>query len=403
MIPYRKVQSCTNGRILLFILLCSCCWALKNILSLHLWSVVKVPIQNPTDSDRPIISEKEISLANTNTSHLHDITPTEETRHRHPNFTFDFPLCLVHVGKTAGSSISCGLGLMYADCEGMPRQPRLNHTAYFHMRKNNCPRNDGKGKQVATLLMTVRNPLTRIQSWFNFEKDILPRNERLRWQRRILFNDCYDNFVDLVTEGLEIPLSAVSDNNDVYTVSAERPINMTCKERAWAAILGVREFSYHEWYNYEHYWTALQSLYLGNDSKSLLLVLRTEHLLEDWSKISKEDLFRHVNKGRHPLNSSSNHSLKSGEAALIDNYKSQFWFNLCQAMCPEIRIYQQILEHAKNLNTSQVEESVSEVETMCPLYNSKQNSCTGIPHFPLMKVPRRKYLAETKKRLFAIG
>ena len=52
--------------------------------------------------------------ANANTS----TAPSAATGHyyRHPNFTFDFPLCLVHVGKTAGSTISCGLGLMYANC-----------------------------------------------------------------------------------------------------------------------------------------------------------------------------------------------------------------------------------------------------------------------------------------------
>ena len=162
--------------------------------------------------------------------------PSTEARYRHPNFTFDFPLCLVHVGKTAGSSISCGLGLMYADCEGMPRQPPLPHTDYFHMKKNNCLRFKEKVKGIATFLMTVRNPLLRIQSWFNFEKDILPTRrskevqERLRWKRGMLFKDCYDNFVDLVVNGLELPDSFVT---------TERPVNMTCRERAWAAILGV--------------------------------------------------------------------------------------------------------------------------------------------------------------------
>ena len=118
--------------------------------------------------------------------------------------------------------------------------------------------------------MTIRNPLTRIQSWFNFEKDIIPRRrnkqaeERLRWKRGMLFTECYDNLVDFVTKGLEpmSPLRSTTGNNiDKYEISTERPINMSRRERAWAAILGVREFSYHEWYNYEHYWTALQNIY----------------------------------------------------------------------------------------------------------------------------------------------
>jgi hypothetical protein len=295
------------------------------------------------------------------------------------------------------------------------------------MRKNNCLRNDEKDKQnqnIATLLMTIRNPLTRIQSWFNFEKDILPTRqnkqteERLRWKRGMLFSDCYDNFSNLVTEGLELSSLPTTTTNDNTTadddaehyeiISTERPVNMTCKERAWAAVLGVREFSYHEWYNYEHYWTALQKLYhLGssnnnnknNDSKSSsLLVLRTEHLLEDWSKLSKEELFRQVNKGSIPSVSSNN------STSVDDDYSSRFWSNLCRAMCPEIQIYQQILEHATNMNVSQVQESISEVQVMCPQYDSsKQSSCPGIPRFPLIKVPRRQYVGETKKRLFVVG
>jgi len=287
------------------------------------------------------------------------------------------------------------------------------------MRRNNCLRNDEKSETVATLLMTIRNPLTRIQSWFNFEKDILPtrRNkqdeERMRWKRGMLFVDCYDNFVDLVMEGLDVSLMSASNE-----VSMERPINMTCKERAWEAILGVREFSYHEWYNYEHYWTVLQNLYLGKDSKSALLVLRTEHLLEDWSELSKEELFRRVNQGSSTSSaivppSSSNSSTfpaskslgspKVNETASIEDDLSRFWSNLCHAMCPELRIYQQILERAENMNASQVRESLSEVQAMCPQYDPNETSCPGIPHFPLMKVPRRRYVSETKKRLFAIG
>lgn len=375
--------------------------------------------------------------------------------YRHPNFTFEFPLCLVHVGKTAGSTISCGLGLMYANCEGMPRQPPIPHVDYFHMRKNNCrrirrngansnPGNDQDIATTATFLMTVRNPLARIRSWFEFEKDRLPmrRNrqdeQRLRWKRGMLFAECYDNFVDLVTNGLEpmqmqsniisgIDSNGNNSNNDVindngkaYEISAERPVNMTCQERAWAAILGVREFSYHEWYNYEHYWTALQPyLYEHQNSKDdskpsfpssapSLLVLRTEHLAEDWSKISKEDLFRQVNKGSHHdstnnrvpfsvLNgSSTTTSLKSPSHSIPDNYSNRFWTNLCRAMCPEIQIYQHILQNADNMNASEVKESIREVQTMCPQYGSNEgNTCSGIPQFPLLGVPRRKYYGET--------
>ena len=343
-------------------------------------------------------------------------TPRIELGHRHPNFTFDFPLCFVHVGKAAGSSVSCSLGLMYANCEGMPRQPPLPRTRYFHMRKNNCLHNSGK--DIVTLLVTVRNPLKRIQSWFDFEKNILPtrRNKqdqyRLRRKRGMIFNDCYDNFLDLVTEGLEVSSPGTSDTKDAYKIRNERPVNMTCQERAWAAVLGVREFSYHEWYNYEHYWTALQNDFLGKggSSRPSMLLLRTEHLSEDWSKISKEDLFKQVNIGNQspaialsPSNSSTPSTAISSTMDQSTVFGDRFWSNLCHAMCPEIRIYQKMLEHANNLNTSQVRQSMSEVEALCPRYDPKQNSCPGIPQFPPLRVSRRQYKGETKKRLFVIG
>lgn len=399
-----------------------------------------IELQNSEEYDVPVISidrfssKDNSSIAVSRNSSLlitSNSTNMNEHRYNHPNFTFDFPLCLVHVGKTAGSSISCGLGLMYANCEGMPRQPPIPNVDYFHMRKNNCLYKNDEEKHVATLLMTIRNPLTRIRSWFNFEKDILPtrRNkqteERLRWKRRMLFIDCYDNFADLVIDGLELsPSATTTNNNNVYEITSERPINMTCKERAWAAVLGVRDFSYHEWYNYEHYWTALQALYLGNNEKPSsgmkpsLLVLRTEHLSDDWYKLSKENLFRHVNKG-NPIpptvddlpftnasgfsNSKPYNSTKLDDDFLVDDHSSRFWFNLCNAMCPEIQIYEQILQHASNLKKLQVEESIREIQVMCPLnYNTPERSCPGIPKFPLLKVSRRQYLTETKKRLFVI-
>ena len=70
-------------------------------------------------------------------------------------------------------------------------------------------------------------------------------------------------------------------------------------------------------------------------------------------------------------------------------------------MCPEIQIYKQILQHSNNLNVSQVQESISEVQMMCPEESSNIRSCPGIPQFPLLKVPRKEYIKETKKRLFA--
>ena len=130
------------------------------------------------------------------------------------------------------------------------------------------------------------------------------------------------------------------------------------------------------------------------------MVLRTEHLYEDWTGLAKEDLFRHVNKGSR---GSDSNFTKDGDDVVSDNYySSRYWVNLCYAMCPEIQTYKQILQRSNNLNVSQVLESISEVQMMCPEESSSIRSCPGIPQFPLLKLTRKEYVKEAKKRLFTI-
>jgi hypothetical protein len=327
-----------------------------------------------------------------------------KSNHRHPHFLVEFPLCLVHVGKAAGSSVSCGLGLFYADCEGMPRD-KLPQTHFFHMRRNNCPL-----QTTQTYLVTLRNPLTRMQSWFDFEKNIVPSRHnnpqeeaKIKRQRGMLFTECYGSFVDLVAIGLR-PLALAKANNQsvVVSVSVAKPVDMTCPERAWAAILGVRAFSYHEWYNYEYYWTGMHNHGYNNNNNNnntnqSLKVLRTEHLQEDWATISTETLFRPVNRRKSNQTSTTT---STTIMQLLDNKEAME--NLCRALCPEIQIYKEILQHADNLDDAQHRESIQEVQALCPFETVAVRECPGIPTFPPIRVPRRQYQTETKKRLYQI-
>jgi hypothetical protein len=408
-----KMSRKTRDKRLVALIICLACWAHQRIAPSYELILLESKNQELKESNL---------LAPVQTFHTNTTQITIRSPLKHPNFTFDFPLCLVHVGKAAGSSLSCGLGLMYADCEGMPRDPPLPSTYYFHMKKDTCRPvemeaiQNNRQSHIATFLMPVRNPLMRIQSWFNFEKDIIPirRNkeaeERIKKKRGMLFSDCYDNFVDLVVHGL-------TPNLWNANVSAEQSINMTCPERAWAAILGVRDFSYHEWYNYEYYWTALQDRYPrlfqssnGTLSTAKLLVLRTEHLFDDWARLSKEDLYRQVNQGSRVKSrtvattsqSTVSVTIESREKVLGDQ-SAVFWRNLCHAMCPELQIYKEILWHGRNLDESQVYTSIHELQTMCPKEGNIVRSCPGIPKFPSLRIPRRQYKTEVKKRLFTIG
>lgn len=381
----RKASSWSNRRFLLLLLV-----ALSGLAGVGLvFPSLSVDYDNGTRSnleDFPTEQKVPLLLQNTNSS---------SSSSRHPNFMVNFPLCLVHVGKAAGSSVSCGLGLIYANCEGMPRD-KLPRVHFFHMRRNNCPPN------TQTYVVTLRNPVTRIQSWFEFEKDIVPtrknkqEEQQLKRKRGMLFEECYSNFTDLVLRGLK-PLK--------NPVRNAKPVNMTCPERAWAAVLGARAFSYHEWYNYEHYWNGIKGPARfprnnNNHQSSSLQVLRTEHLLEDWSTISTEPLFRPVNRGK---SSSSSIAAGGGGNDLLSNLNKEAVDHLCHAMCPEIQIYKQILEVAENINTSQKQMSMNELRTFCPLEkNLEARECPGIPSFPSLKVPLRQYQTETKKRFYEI-
>jgi hypothetical protein len=361
-------------------------------------------------------------LFNTTTNNNNDTTT-------HPNFHVQFPLCLVHIGKAAGSSVSCGLGLTYADCEGMPRD-KLPHTNFFHMRRNQCASTKPK-----TYLVTLRNPLTRLSSWFDFEKDILPirRNKQeeaqLKRKRGMLFTDCYSTFHDFCTIGLQ-PLNANININATTTantttatvlVANSKSMDMTCPERAWAAALGVRAFSYHEWYNYEHYWNGMQRMMLmkqhdnhdsidqssSNSSSNKaysLHVLRTEHLLQDWATVSTERLFRPVNRRRSLSPNHNNTTTTTTTASRMSLFSTPMLANLCRALCPEIQMYKQLVQEADNLNEAQRQESIGEVQALCPMEPPlvREGGCPDIPTFPPLKVPRRQYQTETKQRLFQI-
>lgn len=222
---------------------------------------------------------------------------------------------------------------------------------------------------------------------------------------------------------------------------------MTCVERAWAAVMGVRAFSYHEWYNYEYYWTgivnhgyqqrkkkhglldtnaspsAAESFANADSTAPKLYALRTEHLQDDWQSVSKEPLFRPVNRrgnkirlvGTTDVSLSTNTTLSAfrRDSVKIDSSPSdtidgstQFQFSLsilCQALCPEIQYYKRFLHNSVNLNGGQLKKSISEVQAYCPFETHRiREDCPGLPTFPLMEVPIGKYRSEVKKRLYKI-
>lgn len=86
----------------------------------------------------------------------------------------DKEICFVHVGKTAGSTLACNVGFLYPACsltdddiiEAMSMSLGLLPAATTHVIHTEY--NDCANKDFDYCLVVLRDPLKRIQSWFNY-------------------------------------------------------------------------------------------------------------------------------------------------------------------------------------------------------------------------------------------
>lgn len=182
-----------------------------------------------------ISREQSVRLAQQQVNEL-GLKLAENPKHVKPNRT-----CMMHVGKAAGSMIGCVLGQTKPTCaQGTPAfdQYRKIHKMhplalsterkwYSHMFQTLCP------EETDTFLFSARNPLTRMNSWFYFEKltDDRPR-------RDLLYKDCYpDSFDTMVVEGLGHNFTGESIPVNI--------VDMTCPQRALALLAGLRMVDTH--------------------------------------------------------------------------------------------------------------------------------------------------------------
>jgi len=133
-------------------------------------------------------------------------------------------ICFVHVGKTAGSTLACYLGFNFPVCQYrmkvLPgKLPQLT-TNVMHTHYDTCYR-----ENISLYLFTVRDPVSRMQSWFTYER---PANEQARdyKYKKLLFVDC--GFKTLNELGGERGLGANG--------------NTICSKRAFWAIQGMVGF-----------------------------------------------------------------------------------------------------------------------------------------------------------------
>lgn len=325
-----------------------------------------------------------------NTAGKNDLEVTEKQsrfRHRQPHWAYkmkfmdqpdDIPdderICFVHVGKTAGSTLACYMGFDYDHCaNGLntthsvtipntrdipqaydtikqmipPGSLARKTTSMIHRDSDSCY----EDAPMSQYLFVVRNPFTRIQSWFEYERifnETADVESPVYRSKKPLFIDCRYTTLNILggPKGLGLQNKTL------------------CSRRAFRAVAGSVGYSAHNYFNYEYYYDKV--LKNARSRNPRIMVIRTEHLEEDWSSVETKVL------GGPPLSNNftfthKNKTPKLMEDLTIDDESRQ---NICQALCNEIQVYKKILQNAENLSKSAYAQSMHELAEYCPLETS---------------------------------
>ncbi|KAL7575498.1 hypothetical protein ACA910_020084 [Epithemia clementina (nom. ined.)] len=336
--------------------------------------------------------------------------------------------CLVHVGKTAGSLLSCIFKTRRSACTSSEAWERtvgqhsllaqnVRRGQFLHLRGQFCD-----ATKVDSFLVTTRNPIERFKSLFYYEKiNRFPVVEEMKGatleQRQTkfiahlakatIYLDCYADLEQLALEGL-VPVRTIPSSI----------ANMTCPQRAWAMVLGARRLGDHAWYNYEYYADVMRHKF---PQPLPIMVMRNEHLAEDWDSIQEALLMaqprrvqrRRQRQQRYDLNTTTT-TFPRHESTVVDEEGAGLVVpgslvfdqsvrirastkknrqvalsplalrHLCRALCYEIQYYKQFLQIAVNINATHYRTSLTELQSYCPDEPLHVRSCKGykLPKFP---------------------
>jgi hypothetical protein len=320
------------------------------------------------------------------------------------------PYCLVHVGKTAGGTLSCRFGTWLAkSCHVHHRHPQSNNSSRsnsnhqmpsplrdfvrgkFHKATDwGClNKRGGVSQQIPrTWLFTLRHPLDRIASWFQYENILFNHVNEIAGNRPALFRDCFETLDDLSQFGLQVAFQYNNNNNNetdafvngssVYFSEKKNrnhdgdgdpECSNQCAKRAWDAVTGHVGYQYHNFYNYRYYLDWVEHVMGGGEGRRgssfrnfTILVIRSEHIEEDWTTL--EVLYggnNNVSSKWYHRDDDAPRRHQSNSSVHPDSYP-----NLCRALCKEIEVYTWLLHQAINLTPHQRQESLEELRAKCP-------------------------------------
>ena len=251
------------------------------------------------------------------------------------------------LSSTLISSIGCALGFQLHcknDKQYLPGRLPKSATHIFHREVYDCR------PDASHYLFIVRDPLARSRSAFVYgrlDEHMMSQEKGYMDNRKRLYIDCpFQTINDLASKGL------AKDG----TASDE------CKQRAKDMLMGTVWYETHHYFSYQYYLEALPK-----DAK--ILVIRTEHLEEDWNDIE-------VGLGGQAQTNITfprENSQPKQERDMILGEDERML--LCKYLCIEIQVYKDILRRAMNINDEQYEVSMSELSDSCPI-EAKETGCS---------------------------
>eukprot|EP00567_Pseudictyota_dubia_P006172 CAMPEP_0197460266 /NCGR_PEP_ID=MMETSP1175-20131217/53643_1 /TAXON_ID=1003142 /ORGANISM="Triceratium dubium, Strain CCMP147" /LENGTH=267 /DNA_ID=CAMNT_0042995329 /DNA_START=119 /DNA_END=922 /DNA_ORIENTATION=+ len=257
-----------------------------------------------------------------------------------------------------------------------------HHGGFLHMHYMSCQPKD------RVLLLSLRNPIERFISWFNYEHVSNPPIIRyingaqrrrpcpfkvFRWQGKGCFKTPNEFAENCTSPGPSMqPLFTRQDWISANLTTINHYVNSSsCQQLAWMVARGHAECAAHNFFHFGFYSRQVDMLVKKRPDRRVL-GMRTEFLAEDWNEIERyfgggtqsgSALFKTI------LNASTKKN--STDRPLSDlGYE-----NLCRALCPEIQVYKRLLHQVENLNASQVRDSIVQVMSYCPQETEAIRKC----------------------------
>jgi Sulfotransferase family len=309
-----------------------------------------------------------------------------------PNMTRN--VGFVHVGKAGGSTVETAFDTMschqvFRRADGHVRGPNKTELAECYKRKHrddspfsdqvalqlhlgNSPRLMPQIKNFTTFMYTVRNPITRMISAFNY---LHPNNTKSVYARfmtpnkEIFYRSCFPQVQDLFQAVDSIYHPKNFDQTIDYDMN-EPPTDTQsyayCQYLAMAVLQAKTQalfkINVHLFYNYHYYWQYTGQMFPEKE----ILALRTEHM---WQDIIDLDVAtggsgKFVTKG---YIARSNPVAKTKRTKATREYQS-----MCCVLWGELDLFQKIIYRAINLTPQQKLESLQDVWHTCGIESEDQ-------------------------------